>query len=48
MHLQGRPPLVERKRNERRSSTGPAGVGAMAWVKEESTGNTGSPGGEGT
>jgi hypothetical protein len=38
--------LVERKRNERQVSTGPAGVGAMACGKEESTGNTGSPGGE--
>ena len=31
----------------RHGSTGPAGVVAMACVKEESTGNTGSPGGEG-
>src|SRR5262249_52256226 len=28
---------------ERRRSTGPAGVGARAWVQGESTGNTGSP-----
>jgi len=32
--------------NERQDSTGPAGVVAMACVKEESTGNTGSPNGE--
>ena len=45
--LWGRPPLVERKKNERQSSTSPAGVMAMACVKEESTSNTGNPGGEG-
>jgi hypothetical protein len=32
--------------DERRRSTGAAGVGAMACVQEESTGNTGSPHGE--
>ena len=31
--------------NERRSSTGPAGVLAMACLEGESTGNTGSPSG---
>ena len=37
--------LVER--HERHDSTGPAGVMAMACMKEELTRNTGSLGGEG-
>ena len=34
--------------HERHGSTGPAGVMAMARVQGESTGNTGSPAGEGS
>jgi hypothetical protein len=36
-----------RSSNERHGSTGPAGVLAMACMEADSTGNTGSPGGEG-